>query len=175
MGNIFSYKCKISPVVQYNVWLIYIKPVLRSGLSALPIRPPVIKTMTVFHHKVLRAILKLSPYSPVAPLYFLLGELPMEATLHLDVLALFWNIWVNPQTKAFEVLSYLLKMADSSSLTWSAHVRLLFQQYNLPDPLVLLSSAPWPKDKWKQHTKVAVTSYHENMLRCSAKSNHPIP
>ena len=78
LENIFSYKCKISPAVQYSVLSVYIKPVLRSGLSALPIRPPLLKTLSVFHHKVLCAILKLSPYSPVAPLYFLLGELPME-------------------------------------------------------------------------------------------------
>ena len=94
LGNKFSYKCKIAPAVQYNTWSVYIKP----GLSALPIRLTVMKPLTTFHHKVLRRILKLSPYSPVAPLYFLLGELPMEASLHLDVLALFWNIWRNPQT-----------------------------------------------------------------------------
>ena len=129
------------------------------------------KPLTVFHHKVLRGILKLSPYSPVVPLYFLLGEVPMEASLHLDVLALFWNIWSNPQTKAFEVLKYLLKMADSNSLTLSAHVRLLFQLYNLPDPLILLDSSPWPKERWKQHTKAAVISHHENALRKKAAVN----
>ena len=89
LGNIFSYKCKISQAVQYHTWSVFIKPVLRSGLAALPIRPPVLKTITTFHHKILRAILKLSQYSPVAPLYFLIVELPMEASLHLDVMSLF--------------------------------------------------------------------------------------
>ena len=147
LGNIFSYKCKLSHAVQHHTWTVFINPVLRSGLAALPIRPPVMKTLTRFHHKVLRAMLKLSPYSPLAPLYFLLGELPMEACLHLDVLALFWNIWSNPQTKVFEVLNYLLKMSDSNSLTWSAHVRIIFQMFNLPDPLLLLDSAPWSKER----------------------------
>ena len=89
LGNVFSYKCKLSPTVQQHTWSVFVKPVLRSGLAALPIRPPVLKTLTTFHHKVLRAILKLSQYSPVAPLYFLPGELPIEASLHLDILALF--------------------------------------------------------------------------------------
>ena len=93
LGNIFSYRCKLSQSVQYHTWATFIKPVLRSGLAALPIRPAVMKTLTTFHHKVLRAILKLSKYSPIIPLYFLLGELPMEASLHLDALSLFWNIW----------------------------------------------------------------------------------
>ena len=60
----------------------FIKPVLRSGLSALPIRPAELKPLVVFHKKVLRAILKLSKHSPVVPLYFMLGELPIEATVH---------------------------------------------------------------------------------------------
>ena len=171
LGNIFSYKCKLSPVVQHHTWSVFIKPVLRSGLSALPIRPPVLKTLTTFHHKILRAVLKLSPYSPLAPLYFLLGELPIEASLHMDVLSLFWNIWSNPQTKSFEVLKYLLKMSDSNSLTWAAHVRILFLMYKLPDPLILLDAPPWPKGKWKHHTQIAITSYHEATLRSKALRN----
>ena len=64
----------------------------------------------------------------------------MEATLHLDILSLFWNIWCNPQTKSHEVLKYLLRMAENNSLTWSAHVRLVFQIYKLPDPILLLET-----------------------------------
>ena len=92
LGNIFAYKCNLSPRLQFHSWQVYIKPVLRSGLSALPLSPTRIKPLAVFHHKILRAILKLSSRSPIAPLYFLLGELPIEATLHLDVLSVFWNI-----------------------------------------------------------------------------------
>ena len=62
LGNVFSYKCKVSPAVQLHTWVVFVKPVLRSGLSALPIRPTVMKSLTAFHHKVLRAILKLSKY-----------------------------------------------------------------------------------------------------------------
>ena len=153
LGNLFAYKCKLSPAVQCHVWQTFVKPVLRSGLAALPIRPPVIKTLTTFHHKVIRAILKLSSHSPVAPLYFLLGEIPLDASVHLDVLALFWNIWSNPQTKIFGVLKYLLSMCEETSLTWSGHVRILFHLYNLPDPMNLLDTHPWPKERWKQHCK----------------------
>ena len=73
LGNIFAYRCKLSPSVQLHICSVFVKPVLKSGLAALPIRPTVIKTISTFHHKVLRAILKLSSHSPVAPLYFLLG------------------------------------------------------------------------------------------------------
>ena len=134
-------------------------------------RPSAVAPLRSFHHKVLRAILKLSPYSPVTPLYFLLGEIPIEASLHIGVLFLFWNIWSNPKTKAFEVLKYLLAMSGPNSLTWSAHVRLLFQLYSLPDPLTLLSMTPWPKQRWKDYTNVAVTTYHESVLRQRSSNN----
>ena len=171
LGNIFSYRCKLSQSVQYHTWATFMKPVLRSGLAALPIRPAVMRTLTTFHHKVLRAILKLSKYSPIIPLYFILGELPMEASLHLDALSLFWNIWRNPQTKAYEVTKYLLKMSDSSSVTWSAHMRILFMIYNLPDPLTLMNAPVWSKQRWKDHTKAAVISHHEAILRQKANGN----
>ena len=129
------------------------------------------KPLTNFHHKVLRGILRLGPVSPIAPLYFLLGELPMEAFLHLDALGLFWCIWANPQTKVHEIVKYLLMMADSSSLTLTAHIRILFQLYNLPDPLALMNTQPWSKEKWKVLTRTSVTSYYEQLWRKKAATN----
>ena len=95
----------------------------------------------------------------------------MEAAIHLDTLTLFWNIWANPQTKVYEIVKYLLMMTSSSSLTWTAHLRLLFQLYDLPDPLALMSSNPWPKETWKLTTKTAVTVYHERKWRELAAGN----
>ena len=42
LGNIVSYRCKLSQTVLHHVWVVYVNPVLRSGLAALPIRPTVI-------------------------------------------------------------------------------------------------------------------------------------
>ena len=95
----------------------------------------------------------------------------MEASLHLDALGLFWCIWANPQTKVHDILKYLLMMADSSSLTWSAHLRILFQLYNLPDPLALLNSQLWSKERWKVLTRTTVTSYYEHLWRQKAATN----
>jgi hypothetical protein len=65
----------------------------------------------------------------------------------------------------------LLMMTDSTSLTWSAHLRILFQLYNLPDPLALLNSQLWPKERWKVYTKTTVTAYHEVNWRGKAAGN----
>ena len=65
-------------------------------------------------------------------------------------------------------------MASSSSVTWSAHIRIIFQLYGLPDPLLLLDDQPWPKDRWNSHTKTLVTAYHETAWREKALSNYKL-
>ena len=49
---------------------------------------------------------------------------------------------MNPGTKAYEVLKYLLAVAEPCSHTWADYVRGLFIMYRLPDPLELLSAVP---------------------------------
>ena len=149
--------------MQVHLWRIYVKPVLLSGLASLPVRPNVAKALTSFHHKTLRGFLKLSKYSPIPPLYFLLGELLIEGRLHLDTFSLFWNIWSNPQTIIFEIVKYILKMSEDSSVTWSVHIRLLCKMHSLPDLLSLLECPLWSKNKWKEHCKCRVTAYHEQV------------
>ena len=85
--------------------------------------------------------------------------------------SLFWNIWSSPHTQAFEVLVYLLKMSETNSCTWAAHVRALFTKYGLPEPISLLACKPWPHERWKAHTKIVVNTFHETLLRKSAAGN----
>ena len=56
----------------------------------------------------------------------------------------------------------------------AAHLRIHFIIYNLPDPLILLDSQNWPKQKWKLHTKTAVIKHHEYTLRFKAVGNTPL-
>ena len=92
----------------------------------------------------------------------------------MDVLSLFYNIWVNSNTKVHAVVKYLLTMCDQNSLTWSAHVRIIFQLYRLPDPLLLLEETPWSKEQWKSIANTAVITHHEKSLRISALNNHKL-
>ena len=171
LGPALSHKCKLSPPVQLHLWRTYSLPVLQSGLSALPLRPPDIKPLQIFQNKILRGFIKQSFCSPVPSLYFLCGELPIEARLHIDLLTLFHNVWSNPQTKMFQVVLYLMKMATERSTTWSAHVRLLCRMYDLPDPLALLQQPPMLKLHWKTLVSTKITVYHETDLKNKAMKN----
>ena len=62
-------------------------------------------------------------------------------------------------------------MSDNTSLTWAAHVRILCQTYQLPDPLALMQVDPWPKEKWKSLINTKITVHHESLLRRKALSN----
>jgi hypothetical protein len=171
LGPALSYKCKLSPQVQLHLWRTYSLPVLRSGLSALPIRPTDMKSLQIFQNKILRGFLKQSFCSPVSSLYFLCGELPIEARLHIDLLSLFYNIWSNPQTKLFEIVKYIMKMAEDRSTTWSFHLRLICRKYGLPDPLSLMQQQLLSKSAWKTLVSNRVTVYHEIELRRKAMVN----
>ena len=107
LGPAYAFNCLLAPTVQIHLWRTYNLPVLCSGLSALPIRPNNMKPLSIFHNKILRGFLKLSNSSPTPALYFLLGELPIEAKLHLDVMSLFYNIWANPQTTIHDIVKYI--------------------------------------------------------------------
>jgi hypothetical protein len=172
LGFAFSFKSKVSPKVQLHLWRTYCQPVLRSGLAALPLRPVHTQHLTIFHHKVLRGFLKLSSSSPIPALYFLIGEAPIQATIHLDVLSLFHSIWSNTDTTVHEVVKYILMMSDDQSVTWAVHVRTLCKLYELPNPLYLLQQEDaWPKSKWKNWFDAKVRSYHEKFWRTNALSN----
>ena len=98
--------------------------------------------------------------------------MPLAATLHMDVLILFHNIWANPGLSVHEVVKYILKMSDSDSMTWAAHVRLLCLRYELPDPLSLLQNEDaWPKSVWKNYCLTKIRAYHEKLWRVQALTN----
>ena len=88
----------LSPVFQTHLWGIHNLPVILSGLCALPIRPTHIKPLTIFHNKILRGFLKISSSTPIPSLHFLLGELPLEAHVHMSTQRIFYNIWCNVNT-----------------------------------------------------------------------------
>ena len=172
LGPAFAFKCLLPPTVLSHLWRTFNLPVLRSGLNSLPIRPPVMKSLTIFHNKVLRGILKLSSTSPIPALHFLLGELPIEARVHLDILSLFYNIWMSKDNTVFRIVQYLLKMTDNKSTTWTTHLRILCIKYNLPDPLKLMNAdETWTKHNWSTLTKTMVTIYYEKFLREEARTN----
>ena len=60
----------------------------------------------------------------------------------MDIFSLFYSIWYNRDTKAHQIVKYLLENSPDNSRTWSIHVRHLARQYGIPDTLDLLHQDP---------------------------------
>ena len=134
LGAAFAYKCLLSPVVKIHLFRTYTCPILRSGLSSLSLRTTDLQPLTIFHRKTLRGVLTLSKTSNISALYFLLGELPMEAKIHRDLFSLFYSVWYNPDSKIYQIVKYLLENSPENSRTWAVHLRYLSSKYGLLDP-----------------------------------------
>ena len=171
MGPSYSFQCMLSPIVKVHLWNTYNLPILLSGLSALPIRPAQVKSLTLFQNKVFRGFLKLSQSSPTPSIYFLLGELPVEGKLHISALTLFHNIWTSPSTTLYGIAKYILMMCPESSLTWCNHIKLLCKKYSLPSPLQLMQHPACKQGDWKCLVKTRVTAWYERELRLKASCN----
>ena len=171
MGPAFQFKCLLSPVLKFNIFRTYVGPVLRSGLSSFALSSRHTYPLAIFHRKILRGILNFSKHSNIAPLYFLLGELPIEGQIHLDVFSLFYSVWINPESKVHQTVKYLLQNSSDKSKTWSIFVRQLSQKYGMIDPLDNLKKQAPSKAVFKEYVTTKISAHYENELRVAAKNN----
>ena len=171
IGPVFSYKCLLSPSLQLHLFRTFVSPIALSGLAAMTLRDNSITNLTMFHRKILRGFLHLSKRAPIPSLHFLTGEIPIVAYLHKNVFSLFYNIWCNPHTKIFEIVSYLLKNCPENSHTWCRHIRNLAKVYNITDPLLLIDLTPFKKEDFKNYIRTMITIYYEKKLRYAAQQN----
>ena len=171
LGPAFSAKCLLSPQVKIHLFRVFVCPVARSGLSAMTLRDKHLEPLSSFHKKVIRGFLHLSDRSPIPSLYFLTGELPITARLHMDVFSLFFNIWINPHTKIFKITKFLLENCPSNSHTWARHIKNLARIYEIQDPSDLINQSPISKVEFKTIIKTKIIIFHEKKLRAAASNN----
>ena len=143
----------------------------RSGLAAMTLRNNHIKPLIALQRKIIRGFLKISDRAPIPSLYFLTGELPIEAKMHRDIFSLFFIIWNNPETKMFKILQYLMEKSPLNSHTWARHIRNLAIQYDIEDPLSAIQRAPPTRAEYKEYILTKITVYHERRHREAAETN----
>ena len=144
---------------------------MRSGLSTFVLRENTLESLCIFQRKTLRSILKLSKNATNPALYFLCGDLPIEGKLHRDVFSLFYSVWANPESKIYEVVTYLISNSCNSSRTWSVFLKQLAEKYSLEDPIECLNKDSPSKSQYKECVMTKITAFHENVLRNQSSSN----
>ena len=88
----------------------------------------------------LRNILKTHQGTPQSVIFFLSGNLPGKAQLHLKQLSIFSIITRLPSDPLHKRAKHVLTSGFSSCKSWLFQVRDICVLYNLPHPLQLLSS-----------------------------------
>ena len=131
LGFTYAENCHLSPAVKIHIMNTYISPIMKSGLSSFALRKNNISSLDIFHKKMLKNILKFSQSAPTSPLYFLTGQLPLTAQLHINVYSLFYNVWTNKTSNIFRIVKYLLESSNEKSHTWSVHVRNISRMYGI--------------------------------------------
>ena len=174
LGPGFSYKCQLSPILKLHLYRTFVCPVLRSGLSSFVLTKTLMEPLNVFQRKVLKGILKFSSQASTSTLYFLTGELPIEAMIHKDVFSLFFSVWLNPNTKIYSIIKHISKNISDNSRTWSNYVKYLCTQYGLEDPTSLLQREPPKKSSFKTDIDIRIRAFHENEMRIKARDSEKL-
>ena len=130
-----------------------------------------IEPLSLFQRKTLKSILKLSNTAPTPSIYFLCGELPVEANIHRDMFSPFYCVWSNPDTKVHQIVKYLLRNSNEHSRTWSENLKHIARMYEIEDLLVLIQQDPPLKSHFKNYIQTKITVFHEREFRLMATSN----
>ena len=141
--------------------------VLLSGLGSLVLSSKEIGIIHRHHKVTLCRLQKLPPTTPDCVVFFLAGSLPATALLHLRMLGLLGMIGRLGPESILQQLGRQILLSNGRGKSWFQVIRSVCQQYELPDPLLILQSTP-SKESWKRQCKAKVMSYWEQKLRGEA-------
>ena len=194
LGAGFSGLNGIGPDISVQGYETYVAPILLYGLEAVVLSETDTKALTTFHRKVLRRLQYLPESTAIAELHLLSGSLPIKAMIHKKALSLLRNI-IAADTKSppalymRDLIIRQLAMTDPNSASWTAYIRRIIREYNLPCPESLITNPPtkiqWKKtitraihDKWTEKLKEEAATKSSlaylNVKRCSTSKMHPV-
>ena len=158
----------ISPHISKNLVRTYVIPAAMYGLEALVLNDANEKELDNFHRGLLRQLQSL-PESTARPLiHMLTGTIPLQATLHQNMLTLFNTILHRPTTPEYDIIIRQLTIKDSSSHSWTVKLKHVLFKYSLPPALTLAESPP-EKEMWKRTIKEAIAVYWDRELKEEAR------
>jgi hypothetical protein len=142
-------------------------PVLLSGLAALVLTSREIAMVHRHHRLTLCRLQKLPSTTPDCVVFFLAGSLPATGLIHLRQLGLLGMIARLGENSILQQLGRQVLLSNGRGKSWFLQVRTISEQYNLPDPLLVLQTPP-SKHSWKALCKSRIISWWEVRLRGEA-------
>ena len=160
---------RANPTATLRAHQTYCLPVLLSGTAALVLKVSEVQLIEQYVKDTLCNLQKLLPKTPSCVIYFLGGQLPVTAHLHIRQLTLFGMVCRLKDSVLHQISEYQLSTSKLANGSWIMRIRELCIQYGLPSPLAMLQS-PIPKSKFKSLVKSLVLDYWEVKLRSDALS-----
>ena len=169
MGAGFSGVNGISPFYTRCMVTTYVMPCLTYGLEAMVMEDKNYEVLDKYHRGLLRQLQGLPDSTATPAIYLLLGSLPCQAIIHQKILTLFISILHRDGTPEYAIMHRQLAMKTTSSSSWTAKLRLILHQYNLPLALELAGNPP-SKEQWKGTVKEAIKDYWDYTLKEEARA-----
>jgi hypothetical protein len=158
----------LHPLVSVHLYKTYVIPRFLTGLECVILNRKEIDLLESFHRKVLKSIQHLPDRCASAAVYFLLGEPPIEAILHVRSLTLLGSILRQPDTVLNTLALSRIHHYPAPAGSWFEYVDTLLQKYRLRSLQELVRTLP-SKSAWKTEVKTAIVGYWEMQLRADAE------
>ena len=158
-----------NPASSIRAHQVYCSPVFLSGTTTLVLKKAEVSLLDQHLKNTLQNLQKLLQKTPRCVVYFLGGQLPGEAQLHMRQLSIFGMICCLQDSVLHKLAVFIFTSAKPSSGSWFLHIQDLLLLYCLPQPLELLHSS-MSKPRFKSLVKSHVIDYWEHQLRQEASN-----
>ena len=158
-----------NPASSIRAHQVYCTPVFLSGVTTLVLKKAEENLLDHHFKNILQNLQKLLQKTPQCVVYFLGGQLPGAAQLHMRQLTIFGMICRLQGSILHKLADFMLSSAKPSSGSWFLQIRDLLIMYSLPQPLQLLNS-PLSKQRFKSLVRSHVVDYWEKQLRLEASN-----
>ena len=158
MGAGLHGKNGLPPGICLHIYHTYVLPRMLYGLEALPLKPNQIVSMEKTHRKFLRCFQSLPIRVAIPSIYLLLGEITLEARLHIRILVFLQSILADSHSLIYRLAVRSIFSKDPSSRSWFLYVAKLLEKYDLPNLPDLLASCP-ARNPWKSYVNSRVSSH----------------
>ena len=121
------------PEVAVAKFTSFLQPILTYGLEAVVMTKADFNMLATYQREVLRCIMHMPKSTAIPAIYFLLGLLPVEGRIHIQVLSLLRSVLAadsgNPPALFMkELMCRRLATKDSTSSSWAAYTKLILKK-----------------------------------------------
>ena len=155
--------------VIHKQWTSCVRPVLTYGLEALILDVKELEVIETFARSMLKRLQSLPNSTANQATYLLFGTLPIEATIHSQILSMLGNIIRRPGSTENNIVRRQTAMYKQNQKIWINQAKSILSKYELPSIYELLETKP-KKLQWKKQVKRAILEHWTNTLENQAKS-----